>query len=115
AAYTDARWVNQLHGQWRSAEARELDRLGGAEREAVGRGESMKFKMKWLESGLAEQGVAIQDALAKDPNAGRHEIQRQVFLSTAGCSCCISYHMILSTAGCNEAMLEEKGSHPDGK
>jgi hypothetical protein len=31
-----------------------------------------------MQSGLVEQGSAIQDALAKDPNAGRHEIQRQV-------------------------------------
>eukprot|EP00967_Tisochrysis_lutea_P026036 scaffold30112_cov24-Tisochrysis_lutea.AAC.1 len=143
AAYTDATWDNQLHGQWRSAQARELDRLGGAEREAVGRGQrylkrnSMKLATlahalllpsvptynlataakricvctanssscihvlfliatsvdAWCrhevqdevarvlagvaKSGLAEQGLAIQDALAKDPNAGRHEIQRQ--------------------------------------
>lgn len=30
-AYVDPTWENQLEGEWRTARARELDRLGGAE------------------------------------------------------------------------------------
>jgi len=44
------------------------------------------------QSGLAQQEAAIQDALAKDPNAGRHEIQRQVCLCVWACVQAIIFH-----------------------
>ncbi|GLI60502.1 hypothetical protein VaNZ11_002665 [Volvox africanus] len=63
--------------EWRSENVRELDRLGGNQRPAIKRGESTKYRLEWLKEALHEQSDRLEEALAKDPLAGRHEIIRQ--------------------------------------
>ncbi|GIL55496.1 hypothetical protein Vafri_11071, partial [Volvox africanus] len=63
--------------EWRSENVRELDRLGGNQRPAIKRGESTKYRLEWLKEALHEQSDRLEEALAKDPLAGRHEIMRQ--------------------------------------
>ncbi|KAG2424565.1 hypothetical protein HXX76_014445 [Chlamydomonas incerta] len=63
--------------EWASESTRVLDSLGGGLRPPVKRGLSTKFRLEWLKDALAEQGDKLEEALAKDPLAGRHEILRQ--------------------------------------
>ncbi|GIL85256.1 hypothetical protein Vretifemale_13861, partial [Volvox reticuliferus] len=63
--------------EWRSENVRELDRLGGNQRPAIKRGQSTKYRLEWLKEALHEQSDRLEEALAKDPLAGRHEIMRQ--------------------------------------
>eukprot|EP00198_Chlamydomonas_reinhardtii_P000390 XP_001689725.1 predicted protein [Chlamydomonas reinhardtii] len=62
---------------WASDSTRGLDSLGGGLRPPVKRGLSTKFRLEWLKDALTEQGDKLEEALAKDPLAGRHEILRQ--------------------------------------
>ncbi|GAX84468.1 hypothetical protein CEUSTIGMA_g11888.t1 [Chlamydomonas eustigma] len=62
----------------RTARAKELDKLGGLQRAAVRRGQSFNKRMEWLGDQLHEQGEQMEEALSKDPLAGRHDIIKQM-------------------------------------
>ncbi|GAX77901.1 hypothetical protein CEUSTIGMA_g5343.t1 [Chlamydomonas eustigma] len=64
-------------GEWRSERYKELEKYGGITRPLVRRGLSFEKRMEWLQSKLSEQSSAFEEALAKDPFAGRHEIIEQ--------------------------------------
>jgi hypothetical protein len=53
----------QVSGDWRSAKARELDKLGGANREAVKRGSSMKMRLEWLQVRREEPSVKLAEQM----------------------------------------------------
>ncbi|KAG2493032.1 hypothetical protein HYH03_008695 [Edaphochlamys debaryana] len=60
-----------------SARSRELNILGGTLRPPVKRGDTQRALLEWLQDALREQGDRLEEALSKDPLAGRHEIIRQ--------------------------------------
>ncbi|KXZ55121.1 hypothetical protein GPECTOR_3g273 [Gonium pectorale] len=63
--------------EWRSEMSKDLDRLGGILRPPIKRGLSQKFLLEWLKDAVHEQGDRLEEALARDPNAGRQELARQ--------------------------------------
>ncbi|GAX76181.1 hypothetical protein CEUSTIGMA_g3625.t1 [Chlamydomonas eustigma] len=76
-SWIDPDWEKIVNGDWRSARARELDKLGGPQRKAIPHGKSFAMRMEWLTAKVHDQGDQFEAALSKNPLAGRYEIIKQ--------------------------------------